>query len=177
MSLEKDQIFFKNFSIVVAILALLMVIFLVAALIIGGTISYGDDSARAEKISERTAPVGNVRSEGEPAPEEMAAADGNGESSTAAADSDDAAPGKSTYESVCIACHSGAIDGIPALGDADAWAPRIDKGMDKLYDNAINGYQGEESGMMMPPKGGDDSLSDDEVKAAVDYMVEESQGS
>lgn len=175
MSLEKDQVFFKNFSIVVAILALLMVIFLVAAIIIGGTISYGDDSARAEKISERTAPVGNVRSEGEPAPEEMAAADGNGESSAAAADSDDAAPGKSTYESVCIACHSGAMADIPALGDADAWAPRIEKGMDTLYKHAIEGFQGDS--MMMPPKGGDDSLSDDEVKAAVDYMVEESQGS
>lgn len=173
MSLEKDQIFFKNFSIVVAILALLMVVFLVAALILGGTISYGDDSAKAEKISDRTAPVGNVRTEGEPVPEEVAAASESDKSSAATGDSEDAPPGKSTYESVCIACHSGAMADIPALGDAEAWAPRIEKGMDTLYKHAIEGFQGDS--MMMPPKGGDSSLSDEQVKAAVDYMVENSK--
>ncbi|GAB2719670.1 c-type cytochrome [Halomonas garicola] len=56
--------------------------------------------------------------------------------------------------------------GAPKRGDADAWAPRQEKGIDTLYDHAINGFQA------MPPKGGQVSLSDDDVKAAVDYMLE-----
>lgn len=172
MSLEKDRIFFKNFSIVVIILALMMVVFLIAAIKVGGVIEYGDPDAREQRVSERTAPVGDVRRDGDPMPESTA---GVGEESVAAAETDDsdAHPGRSVYEGVCISCHSGAIPNIPAPGDDAAWAPRIDdRGMEGLYANAINGYQGEESGMMMPAKGGNTALSDDEVKAAVDYMVE-----
>lgn len=51
------------------------------------------------------------------------------------------------------------------IGDADAWAPRIEKGMDKVYANAINGFN------MMPARGGNAGLSDDDVKAAVDHMI------
>ncbi len=96
--------------------------------------------------------------------EEMAAASTGGSS-------DD---GKATYDSVCAACHGSGIPGIPQLGDAEAWSPRIAQGSDTLYSNAINGYTGN-SGMMMPPKGANPDLSDDEVKAAVDYMVANSQ--
>ena len=58
---------------------------------------------------------------------------------------------------------------IPQTGDTAAWGPRIDKGIDILYGNAINGYTGELG--MMPAKGGNPALSDEEVKAAVDYIV------
>lgn len=78
--------------------------------------------------------------------------------------------GKKIYESTCIACHAMAIAGAPKFGDAQAWAPRIAQGMDKLYSNSINGYQGEKG--IMPPKGGRLDLSDDAIKTAVDYMVE-----
>lgn len=167
MSLEKDQIFFKNFSIVVAILALMMVVFLVAANLVGD-VNYGGD-ARQEQISARTAPMGEVRVDGEAMPEEMAVA-GTDNSSVASAEPKS---GKAVYESVCIACHSGAMQGVPALGDASAWAPRIDKGKDTLYKHAINGFQGDAG--MMPAKGGNSALSDAEVKAAVDYILENSQ--
>ncbi len=167
MSLEKDQVFFKNFSIVVGLLALMMVIFLVAAIIVGD-IDYGGD-AREDKVAERTAPVGEVRADGEAMPEQMTAAADAGDAGA----SDEPRSGKAVYESVCISCHSGALPGAPAIGKAGDWAPRIDKGMDTLYDNAINGYQGD--GGMMPARGGDSSLSDDEVKAAVDYMIEQSE--
>ncbi|MCH8896619.1 MAG: cytochrome c5 family protein, partial [Proteobacteria bacterium] len=69
----------------------------------------------------------------------------------------------------CVACHGIGIAGAPKVGDHDAWAPRIDQGLPTLYDHAINGYQGDTG--MMPPKGGAMSLSDDDVKAAVDYMA------
>ena len=77
--------------------------------------------------------------------------------------------GEQAYAS-CAACHTAGIAGAPTLGDAAMWADRIAKGIDELYANAINGYQG--AAGFMPAKGGDASLSDDSVKAAVDYMVE-----
>lgn len=80
--------------------------------------------------------------------------------------------GQEAYGS-CAACHNTGLAGAPALGDAAAWAPRIDQGLETLYEHAINGFQGSSS--MMPAKGGDASLSDESVKAAVDYMLEKSR--
>jgi len=78
--------------------------------------------------------------------------------------------GKSTYDSICVACHGSGLPGIPQLGDGAAWAPRIEQGNDTLYKHAISGFTGS-SGIPMPAKGGNPALSDDDVKAAVDYMV------
>lgn len=76
--------------------------------------------------------------------------------------------GKTVYSSACIACHGAGIAGSPKFGDKAAWAPRIAQGNAVLYEHAIKGFQGKAG--MMPPKGGS-SASDDEVKAAVDYMA------
>lgn len=76
--------------------------------------------------------------------------------------------GKKTYEAACVACHGAGIAGAPKLGDKTAWAPRIKQGNDTLYTHAIKGFMGKAG--MMPAKGGS-AASDDEVKAAVDYMV------
>lgn len=82
--------------------------------------------------------------------------------------------GKTVYDGLCAACHGSGIPGIPQVGDAAAWETRIAKGNDMLYDHALNGFTGD-SGMTMPPKGGDTSLTVDEIKAAVDYMVSNSR--
>ena len=82
------------------------------------------------------------------------------------------ADGESDYKSSCFACHDGGIAGAPKLGDKENWAPRIAQGNEKLYSNAINGFQG--SAGFMPPRGGS-ALSDDAIKAVVDYMVSKSQ--
>lgn len=76
--------------------------------------------------------------------------------------------GKKTFEGACIACHGAGIAGAPKFSDKAAWAPRIKQGKDVLYTHAIKGYQGKAG--MMPAKGGS-AASDEEVKAAVDYMV------
>ena len=76
--------------------------------------------------------------------------------------------GEEAYAS-CAACHGAGIAGAPAFADVAAWTDRIAKGIDALYANAINGYQGPAG--YMPPKGGNVALSDESVKAAVDYMA------
>ena len=76
------------------------------------------------------------------------------------------------YNGGCVACHGAGVAGAPRVGDRDAWAERIDKGVTTLYANAINGLQG--SGGVMPAKGGNPALSDDQMKAVVDYMIAQS---
>lgn len=82
------------------------------------------------------------------------------------------ADGKKIYDAACAACHGAGVAGAPKVGDKAAWAPRVKQGNDTLYSHAIKGFQGKSG--MMPPKGGS-SASDDEVKAAVDYMVSASK--
>jgi cytochrome c5 len=76
--------------------------------------------------------------------------------------------GQKLFQSTCTACHGAGIAGAPKFGDKAAWAPRIAQGIAVLDGHAISGFQGKAG--VMPPKGGS-SASDDEVKAAVDYMV------
>ena len=78
------------------------------------------------------------------------------------------ADGKKVYEASCQACHGGAVPGIPHVGKKEDWAPRIKQGKDTLHKHALEGFNA------MPAKGGNGSLSDDEVKAAVDYMANQS---
>ncbi len=76
-----------------------------------------------------------------------------------------AADGKAIFDKTCAACHATGVAGAPKAGDKAAWEPRIKEGKDNLFAHAISGKGA------MPPKGGNASLSDDEVKAAVDYML------
>lgn len=73
------------------------------------------------------------------------------------------------YNSVCMACHDTGAAGSPKRGDKDAWAPRLEQGMATLYEHSLTGIRG------MPAKGGNPKLSDEEVKSAVDYIVEASR--
>ena len=81
-----------------------------------------------------------------------------------------AGDGKSDYDTKCSACHGFGVAGAPRLDDAEDWASRLAKGKDQLYENAIKGFIGELG--VMPAKGGFADLSDEKVKAVVDYMVE-----
>jgi len=77
----------------------------------------------------------------------------------------DPAKGKSVYDSLCQACHAAGVAGAPKAGDKALWSPRIAQGVPTLYQSALKGKGA------MPPKGGNAALSDDDVKAAVDYLV------
>ena len=96
------------------------------------------------------------------------------ETSTAvAAKAGDDKQAESTYKSKCVACHGGGIAGAPKLGDKAAWAARIAQGDEVLLQHAIKGFKGDTG--YMPPKGGFMTLSDEEISAAVQYMVSQSQ--
>lgn len=81
--------------------------------------------------------------------------------------------GKSVFNKTCAMCHAVGAAGAPKPGDLADWGPRIAQGVDVLYKHAIEGYTGAKG--VMPARGGAAALADDEVKAAVDYMVEQSK--
>jgi len=172
MSEEQDRVFFRNYSLVIGILAVMIVVFIVLARNFGI-----DDQAyidqRAESVARTTAPVGKVLIEGQEQllaePEIVAETVPEEASPEGAVDT-----GKNVYNSLCFSCHSTGLPGIPQLGDVEVWADRITRGSELLYERALTGFTGE-SGIMMPPKGGNPALSDDEIRAAVDFMVDSSQ--
>lgn len=81
--------------------------------------------------------------------------------------------GKGVFGKTCAMCHAAGVAGAPKPGDKADWGPRIAQGNDVLYKHALEGFTGAKG--MMPAHGGNASLSDDEVKAAVDFMVAQSR--
>ncbi len=170
MSKEQDRIFFRNFSLALGVIAVMMVVFFTIAQFAGS-----DDEAeanmRAAKVAEITEPVGQVTAVGKETDETV-------EETIAVAPAGDEASGdigETVYKGLCVNCHGIAAMAamIPQTGDAAAWGPRVEQGIETLYDHAINGFTGKMG--MMPAKGSNPALSDDEVKAAVDYMVSQIQ--
>ncbi len=78
--------------------------------------------------------------------------------------------GKKVFGATCSLCHASGAAGAPIFGNKADWDPRIAQGMDVLYKHAIEGYTGAKG--VMPARGGSTTLSDDDVKAAVNYMVD-----
>ncbi|WP_298137413.1 c-type cytochrome [Acidiferrobacter sp.] len=76
--------------------------------------------------------------------------------------------GRQVFEHTCHTCHARGVAGAPQFGNRKAWRAHLAKGIKVLYRHAIHGYYGYS---FMPPKGGDESLTDSEVRAAVRYMV------
>ncbi|MDE0283578.1 MAG: c-type cytochrome [Gammaproteobacteria bacterium] len=168
MSSDKDRVFFYNYSIVIGLLAVMIIIFLVLALYLG----VDEDAValkQSTKVSANTVPVGVVNLLDEDAEAVEAAT-----VATVAAVEEPGDMGQRVYNGLCISCHNG-LPNIPKVGDKAAWESRIAQGMALLYEHSIKGFISEGGLIAMPPKGGNMNLTDEEVKAAVDYMVANSQ--
>lgn len=137
-----------------------IVTILFAAALAAGAWAVDLSDAQKAQIEERIKPVGEVCLEGDSSCATAAAPVASGPRS-----------GEEVYNAACMACHGTGAAGAPKLGDVAAWSDRIAKGVDVLYDSGVNGLAG--TGMI--PKGGCMACSDEEVRAAVDYMVGNSQ--
>jgi cytochrome c5 len=167
---DQDQQFFDSFMLVVGILIGVAVglFFLVRMIAIDtqGEFVLEDPTVQAE-INSRIEPIGHVVLLGSA---ELAAA----RAAPVAVPERVAEPrtGPQVYNQACIACHAPpGVAGAPVIGDNDAWASRVEQGMDTLTDHALNGFQG--SAGFMPAKGGRLDFSDDEVVAALQYMLDQ----
>jgi cytochrome c5 len=136
--------------------------FSLIGLVLACNVSAQDLSDRERAaIEERIRPVGEVCLRG----------DSSCGSAVAAAAGAGPRSGEAVYNAACMACHSTGAGGAPKYGDVAAWADRIAKGNDVLHSSGINGVAG--TGMIA--KGGCMNCSDEEIIAAVDYMVDGSQ--
>jgi len=158
-----DKSFYTTFFYIMGGLAVGCVILIILASNLTSDVA---EYKPEEVVVANIKPVGNVRVAGEsgsadaPAPQQVAAA---------AAAPAEPRSGEAIYNSKCMACHTTGAAGAPKLGDAAAWAPRVAAGQDSLMANAINGLNA------MPPKGLCMDCSDDEMMAAIDYIVTNSQ--
>lgn len=163
--------------VVLGILVVISVaIYVLATFIAGRTqeLHVREDAAYQQRIEERIRPIGQVavagqdntglRDPGSALPTAAASAPAP---AAAAQDLD----GQGVYSMACTACHGAGIAGAPKTGDTAAWAPRIEQGMDTLVRHAIEGFQGDAG--YMPPRGGFSNLSDEQVREAVQYMVDQ----
>ncbi|MDN3560232.1 c-type cytochrome [Vreelandella neptunia] len=119
---------------------------------------YAQDDAVRDAIAERLAPVGQLCLQGQDC--------GTAAAPAASASSGGGIDGAGIYNNICMACHETGAAGAPIRGDEAAWSARTEQGFATLLDHAINGIGA------MPAKGGNPNLSDEEVEAAVAYMVE-----
>lgn len=135
----------------------LVALIVVASLAGLSSITYSETKA-GETIKDRIAPVGQSCMSGDDCAAAPVAAAGSGPKS-----------GKDVYGTFCTTCHGTGLLSAPKYGSAADWAPRTAKGLETLYTHAINGFNS------MPAKGTCAACSDDEVKAAVKYMVDGSK--
>ena len=163
-------------GVAIGAIALVVGIMMLAQFAIGayGTRSMKDDPSMSDAaVRKRIAPVASVAIDpNAPAPAPAAAAPAAAPTPVAAAaipaaanKAEAGASGKATYESTCKACHEAGLAGAPKFGDKAAWSARLKAGKDALYTSALKGKGA------MPPKGGNPTLPDADIKAAVDYMA------
>jgi cytochrome c5 len=167
---KQDTHFFNTFSLVIGLLVAVAIALFALARVVASETQEKQMLVEAQylkAVDQRLEPFARVA---------VAGADNSAlaiaATSTAPAGAGPALPkdGNELFEQACKACHGPGLAGAPKAGDHAAWAARIAKGKEVLYDHAINGFNG--SAGVMPAKGGRADVPDDLVKQAVDHMID-----
>jgi cytochrome c5 len=169
---KQDAHFINVFSMVIGLLMAFAVCIFVLARIVGAhtqELQVHDERAYDRSVASRLTAPSQEAVAGQDNAALAIKAEGPAAAAGSAALTAVPADGKALFEQVCSACHGQGIAGAPKAGDKAAWAPRIAKGKNTLYEHALNGFQG--GAGVMPAKGGRTDLPDDLVKKGVDYMV------
>ena len=159
-----DNQFATTLMVIIGVLVATTVVIIIIANVLLPDTNYSEDDLIQGNLQERIKPVGSLAINGV-SPVNASEAE---ETVVASNDAGAAKSGEELY-TACAACHDAGVLNAPKLGDKAGWGDRLAKGKDTLYANAINGIGG------MPPKGGRADLSDDDIKLAVDFMLESVQ--
>lgn len=163
MGEHEDRTFIVTFiGVIVALIGITIALIILAASTGTRHSEYEEErlALQRERVEERLQPVGAVRLSGEPMPAALQA-------QAPAAEAAPRSP-EQVVQGVCAACHGTGVLGAPKIGDTAAWQAVIQQGLDTVVSHAVNGIRA------MPPKGGDPSLTDEQVRETVVYMLEES---
>ncbi len=170
MSEQHDRQFIQTFSAVLAGLVAFTVVIIILALIIHDREFDGEQSAaRQAAVEERLQPVGGVYAGETGRAAAQAAAEAAAASSEPQVAFEGSTDGEMIYGRVCAACHDSGAAGAPRLVAGEMGTRLTDKGRETLIDHAINGFNA------MPARGGRSDLSDEQVAASVDYMLDQVQ--
>ncbi|WP_126945257.1 c-type cytochrome [Xanthomonas sp. BRIP62409] len=164
-----DLEFLKKFSMVIGLLVVITLGLIALAAYLQRAIPDEVSPAAAERVQQRIAPAGAVYAGTTGASAQaaaQAAALAKAASQSAYGGSTD---GKTIFDNLCTACHTTGVGKAPTLDHAH-WDARIAQGKDTLYKHAIEGYTGPDGGIM-PPKGGNPALTEEQVRATVDWML------
>ena len=163
MSEADDRIFLKRFSLVLAGLAVFAIVIIGLSIGLHGTVDREESAAREAGREQRLMPVASVYA-GETGRAAAMAANEAAQSETVAA-FDGSLDGGLIYERACASCHVSGAAGAPEMV-ASAWVGRVEKGVEQLVSNAINGIGA------MPARGGRSDLTDEQIDVSVNYMLE-----
>lgn len=167
-----DLDFLKKFSLVIGFLILVTLGLILGAAYLHGVIPAEVDPAAVKRVENRIAPAGSVYAGATGAAAQAAATAAAATAATAQGAYDGTLDGAVIYQNLCAGCHGSGAGGAPKLERA-AWTARIAQGTDTLHRHAIEGYTG--AAGMMPAKGGNPALTDEQVIATVDWMVDNLQ--
>ncbi|MCJ0826334.1 c-type cytochrome [Luteimonas sp. 50] len=164
-----DLDFLKKFSLVLGFLVVVTLGLILLASHLNGLIPTEVSPQAAQRTQARIAPIGAVYAGATGAAAQAAAS-----ASAAAAAASQVAYGGTLdggviFGNLCTGCHTSGAGGAPTLDKAH-WAARLPQGKDTLHKHAIEGYTGPD-GFVMPPKGGNPALTDEQVIATVDWML------
>jgi len=169
-----DLAFLKRFSMVIAFLVLVALGLILFAHHLNGKVSYPSDPVAQQKTLERIAPVGAVYAGATGAAEQAAAAAAAAAAAVANVPFGGRTDGAEIFNNgPCTGCHTNGVGGAPKLDAAGIGARVAQQGIDELVKKAISGFQG--SVGVMPAKGGNPALTDEQIRAAVEYMVAQSK--
>ena len=150
-------------EVVLAFVVVVTVVLLLAMLAASGRIHDKDSPAMsAEEVAKRIKPVADASVGPVAEPPASKPTAGSVQVAALAAGKPD---GKRVYEATCMACHAAGVANAPKFGDMKAWAPHLAHGVEHLYETVLKGKGA------MPPKGGNLTLSNAEVRAALDYVL------
>ena len=156
-----DAEFYKIFGIVSVIIIVLAILIAILSNIFASYSSSNDDNYKVELQNStdlRTEPSGKINLLSNPSIKQ---------DTKPIVVASKKLSGEEVYNSACMSCHASGAAGAPMAGNKNQWSDRIAKGNETLYASAINGIG------VMPAKGGISTLTDEEVKSAVDYLISE----
>ena len=164
-----DLDFLKKFSLVIAALAVLTIGLIVLAIQLSGVLPQEVSEQAAKRQLERIAPVGAVYAGQTGAAAQAAATAAAAAKAAAQVAYGGTLDGAVIYQNLCAGCHTSGAGGAPTLAAAQ-WTGRLAQGAETLHRHAIEGYTG--AAGVMPAKGGNPALTDEQVIATVDWMVD-----
>ena len=165
----QDRVFLKHFSQLIGILVLVMFALIGLALYLYSHHPPPTNPSHVEDVQARIAPVGGVYAGDTGRAALQAAQDAAKKAAEAQVAYGGTLDGKTIFGNLCQTCHTNAATGAPVITDKGAWAPRIAEGLDTLVKHATEGFTGSKG--VMPPKGGNPSLTNEQVKTTVQWML------